>query len=80
MGGPVASGSKRAADEKSDRPSAIVASAIALEELLHVTDTVIAKTYVAVPAYTALAVVFIGMILPLNWAAKKYAESLGVAR
>jgi len=57
-----------------------LASAIALEELLHVTDTVIAKTYVAVPAYTALAIVFLALILPLNWAAKKYSESLGVVR
>jgi polar amino acid transport system permease protein len=57
-----------------------LASVIALDELLHVTDTVIAKTYVAVPAYTALALIFLAMILPMNWAAKKYAESLGVTR
>ena len=53
---------------------------LALEELLHVTDTVIAKSYVAVPAYTALAIIFIAMVLPLNWAAKKYAQRLGVVR
>jgi len=57
-----------------------LASAIALEELLHVTDTVIAKNYVAVPAYTALAIVFIALILPLNWVAKTYAQRLGVMR
>jgi len=57
-----------------------LASVIALEELLHVTDTVIARTYVAVPAYTALALIFIVMILPLNWAARRYAGRINVIR
>ncbi len=57
-----------------------LASAIALDELLHVTDTVIAGTYVALPAYTALAMIFVGLVVPLNFLARRYSAFMGIQR
>jgi polar amino acid transport system permease protein len=57
-----------------------LASAIALDEMLHVTDTVIAKSYVALPAYSALALIFMVVVMPLNFAAQRYSARLGISR
>ncbi len=57
-----------------------LASLIALDELLHVTDTVIAHTYVALPSYTALALLFLVMILPLQIGARRVAKNYSIIR
>jgi His/Glu/Gln/Arg/opine family amino acid ABC transporter permease subunit len=56
------------------------ASVIAFEELLHVTDTTIASTYHAMPAYTALALVFIVIVFPFEYLVRWYARSRAVIR
>jgi polar amino acid transport system permease protein len=50
------------------------ASVIALGELLHTTDVIIQQTYLAVPAYTALALIFLATIVPLNLSAQSLAR------
>jgi polar amino acid transport system permease protein len=57
-----------------------LASIIALGELLHVTDTVIASNYVALSSYTVLAFIFVAMILPLQLLAGKIARKYAIFR
>jgi len=55
-------------------------SIIAFEDLLHVTDTTITNSYRAMPAYTALAIIFIAMIFPFEYFARAFARSRAVIR
>lgn len=57
-----------------------LASIIALNELLHVTDTLIAQNYVALPSYTALAIVFLALILPIQFIARLAARRVAIRR
>lgn len=57
-----------------------LASLIALPELLHVTDVIISMEYVALPAYSAVAIVFIGLIAPLQWLAHRTARRYEIRR
>jgi polar amino acid transport system permease protein len=55
-------------------------SVIAFEDLLHVTDTTITNTYRAMPAYTALAMIFITMVFPFEYFARAFARSRSIIR
>jgi polar amino acid transport system permease protein len=57
-----------------------LASVIALGEVLHVADTIIAQTYVAVPTYTALAIIFLTLVLPVQFAAERFAQRWEIRR
>jgi len=55
-------------------------SVIAFEDLLHVTDTTITNTYHAMPAYTALAMIFIVLVFPFEYFARAFARSRSIIR
>lgn len=55
-------------------------SIIALPEALHSTDVLIQHTYIVVPSYTLLAIIFILVVLPLNWGAALIGEKIAIRR
>jgi polar amino acid transport system permease protein len=55
-------------------------SAIALPELLNTTSGIVSTTYQALPAYTALGIVFIAILLPLNLLLQRWEAALPVKR
>jgi polar amino acid transport system permease protein len=55
-------------------------SAIALPELLNTTSSIVSNTYQALPAYTALGIIFIALLLPLNILQQRLETTLPVKR
>lgn len=52
-----------------------LASTIAVYELLHSADAVIQRTYKPLELYLAMCVLFVAMILPLAWTARRFEQS-----